>query len=265
VIIEEPCWTSVDKAQRTSVPCSSTVATGMRPYIITGMIIQLLKYHFSDPNNIMTGELEGLLWSDVAACQTVEENTSDSSGSSGSACAEDQPEPAPANSRTLWIGGNHDLNLGMGSQRPGIFVKREKVSTKRVTNQKGDATVSSVQQSEGIVRGKKYLKELTGRFSIICVGLSGAEAELLGEEVFYRMLYYAPKIEDDFPLGRFSVNGLTEVTKLDAGAGEPTNAYSAIVQLSWGLIETWRLVSEAPLLKRTSLNYQQFENPLLTT
>ena len=91
-----------------------------------------------------------------------------------------------------------------------------------------------------------------GTHRIICKGKTGAEAESIAEEVFYRNLHYQSVIRDDFRLGLYQPTGNSDVKEV---TNEAEKAFYVIVRIKWGYIYEWTLKREAPAIKRTRLAY----------
>lgn len=233
-VLPEPEWTTPQHARES---CSSLVASGITPFILTGILVRLLQYHFSDPNNIARESLQYLRWR--RRCNEAIVN---------------DEEQALSN---LHIGVSYQMDLASASQRPAIFVKREPVETRRVSQEKGDAVTTHMSSDLGVLQGKKYQKILEGAFSLVCLGNSGAEAELLGEEVFDRMLYFAPKIEDDIRIGQLTVKRLGAVQQVKAK--EPRTGFYTNVRIQWAAHRRWILAAQTPVLKRIQFTYPMFE------
>jgi hypothetical protein len=233
VVYPEPTWGTPQLAVE---PASSLCASGITPFILTGILVRLLQYHFSDPNNIVRESLQYLRW-----YRDCTDGIVDDDGNS---------------LRRLYINVGYQLDLANAEQRPGIFVKREDVRTRRISVEKGDSVTTHIKQRIGAFQGKIYHKILEGAFSLICIAESGAEADLLGEEVFDRMLFFAPMIEDDIRIGQFEVKMLSDVKELEAGANK---AYYTVVRIQWASQRRWTIVAETPVLKRIRFIYPIFD------
>ena len=229
----EPTWGTPQLAVE---PASSLCASGITPFILTGIIVRLLQYHFSDPNNIVRESLHYLRW-----YRDCEESIVDDNG---------------YKLHRLHVDVSYQLDLARAEQRPGIFVKRENVKTRRIGVEKGDSVTTHIKERIGSFQGKIHQKILTGNFSIICLADSGAEADLLGEEVFDRMLFFAPLIEDDIRIGQLQVESLSDVKENNSGANK---SYYTVVRLNWATHRRWAIVAESPILKRVRMTYPMFD------
>jgi hypothetical protein len=272
----EPTW---GQCQPVEEPCSSLVSTGITPYIIKGIVLQLLRFHFGDCDNILNPALKDFIWCgdsrDQSHCDFdgdgepdggattpgVPHCDGDSDNGTG-ACATGpiiEPDPDDPNSEprypepvgegcNLFIGGSGDLNFSQVGARPAIFVHLSSTSNKRVTALKGSSYPAAKNAVTGQVDGSKHANQLKGSVKIIVITTDQATTELLASEVFYNMLHYAPIIEDKFRISRFSCTNLNEATKVSQG--EQTTGWQAVVNIVWDQIHTWALKQEAPLLKR---------------
>lgn len=205
-------------------PCSS-FESGATPIMITGFIVRLLQYHFSDPDNIMHELLKSYRWQ--------------------ADCVKGIVQPDNSIMRPIHVGVSYEFTPGNVQQRPGLFVKREPMSTERIAITEGD---SGTITPKFPFPGKSLQKRLQGRYSIICISSQGTEADLLGEEVFYRMLHFQSLIRREMRLGSFNVEGLSEVQTLDTDGG-PRGFYT-VIAIFWAMIYRWAMVPEAPILKR---------------
>lgn len=250
----EPEW---GQCQPVEEACSSLVTTGITPYILKGIVIQLLRFHFGDCDNIINPALKGFMWCGDGA-ELPQCGTDGGAGGIG-ACAtgpiieplpgEEPKYPAPVGEGcTIFIGGSGDLDLGQVGQRPGLFVHLGSTANKRVTALKGSSYPAAKNTVTGMVDGSKHANEQRGYINILVLSVDQTSCELLAEEIFYRMIQFSPVIQDDFRISRFSCTNLKESVKLSAG--EQTTAWQSVVRIDWAMIYTWALKQEAPLLKR---------------
>lgn len=228
----EPTW---GQSQQAYEPCTSLLATGITPFILTGIIIRLLQYHFSDPANIINDSLRRYRWKED--------------------CNEVIVAPDGTALGGIYVGLGYEFKPSMVQQRPGLFVKREPVTVSRLSAIKGDQALPHIKRNVGVYQGAEFQKQLVGRFSIVCAGANGSEADILGEEVFYRMLYFAPLIKEDIRIGQFTVESLSDVKDLE---NDGIHAFYSVVSLLWAHVPRWAAVPETPLLKRLRLVQKNF-------
>jgi hypothetical protein len=233
-VFPEPTWTVPQEALEA---CSAFCTRGPNPFVLSGVFLRLLQYHFSSSDNIDEPLLKEYIWtpSTKGCLSEVQEGPGGSS----------QLIPG---SRLL-IRPSYTQNPDQIQQSPALFVKREPFGTERISFQ--DASLPS-KNAKGIVDGRKHQVNISGAHSIICKGLTGAEAELLGQEVFFRMLHYQQVIKKDFALGSLMADGVSEVKQR---TDEAKSSFYTVVRLSWAYVYRWLVIPESPVLKRVALEF----------
>jgi hypothetical protein len=228
----EPVWAT---SQDVISDCSSLVYTGPTPFVMTGVLIKLLQYHFSNPDNIGNPQLKGYLWTESGSCLPgvdVSEN--------------------PVEGSRINIGTSYQQDTSSVQQRPALYVQREPFRTDKISFR--NMSLPSVLTSSGIYQGAAHQVTISGQHSIICAGKTGAEADNLGQEVYFRMLNYMPIIREDFRLGTFFVPGTSDVKSLPA---EPNQVFYTVVRCEWAYIYRWRVIPETPVVKRLGVTYNE--------
>ena len=234
-VFPEPVWGDPQEAIE---DCSALAYTGPSPFVLTGVFIRLLQYHFFDPDNIQNPCLKDYIWTNNdSGCISIEETDTDPEGEDAS---------------KILIAVSYRRDHANAGQRPALFVKREPVTFDTISMQ--HKTLPHIDKETGVYKGTTYQVQVQGRHSIICVGLNGAEADVLGEEVMFRMLHYQPIIRDDFRLGAFKVEGLSDVKELGS---DPTKAFYTVVRLHWAYVYRWAVIPETPVAKRLHLTYAE--------
>jgi hypothetical protein len=222
----EPVW---DVSQPYDEACSSLIATGNTPFILSGVLKRLLQYHFCDAKNITNPMLKGYLWDT------------------------DEKEAH------IYIALDYERNNEIVQQRPALLVRRKAMRTHQVGFK--DESLPAITKKIGVYEGHKHQIYLLGNHDIICVGKTGGEAENLAEEVFFRMLHYMPVIRNDLRIGSFRVDGIGETT---AVGEEPHKIHFVPVQMSWSTVHRWIVIPETPLLKRLGLVFEPFKDEFIT-
>ncbi len=145
---------------------SALCSLGMRPLLMTGLIVQTMRQHFVNPNSIEHEEFRERLWkSDETTKIYIEDST-------------------------VW-------KPEISGLRPAIIVKRNRWSpVKRLINNQSGTTY------EGF---KEYVKFWTGSHTLFCIAKEGAEAELLGLEVLRFLQFHADPIRATFKLLMFDL------------------------------------------------------------
>jgi hypothetical protein len=251
ITYEEPKWCLSQPAEDA---CSTIASTGPTPFILTGVIVRLLQYHFSDPNNITKPHLKGYVW-------TPEEGCGDSKGdvwvcpTEGSSSSEEEDGCPPevveeTEASRILIAPDYARTTGSVQSRPALYVKREPVKNSKISFL--NRALPGLDKETGLFHGEKHQVTIEGSHSIICVGQSGTEAENLAEEVYFRMLHYQSLIKNDFRLSGFFVEGTSEVQEI---AAESKKAFYVVVRCSWAHVHRWILIPETPIIKRLNISY----------
>lgn len=195
---------------------SSIRALGLRPYTLTGYLVQLFRAHFADPAHVEEPSLRlNPPWSDA-------------------------PESGIAiESVTRWLPSG-------ARKRPAIVVSRGPASIDQLGI--GNRLMGPGADDDG---NASYEVRLTGSHSLFCVGDEAGEAERLACEVYRQLVQFSPVIREDLCLLRLAVDGIDRLHAM--GEAEATDAYAVPVNLTYAYMESWRIAPQAPYLKRISL------------
>ena len=230
----EPTWGIPQEALE---PCSSFYLGGPSPFLLSGVFLRLLQYHFSHADNIEEPLLQEYIWTPSTG-ECIAEETTDSEGAS-------QIIPGSR----IQIRPSYSQK-GPASQQPALYVKREAFSNERISFQ--DASLPGRNES-GVYEGREYQTNIQGSHSIICTGGTGAEAELLGQEIFFRMLHYQPVIKKDFHLGSLMTTGVSEPRQRQE---TPKASFYTVVGLDWAYVYKWLVIPESPVIKRVAFEFR---------
>ena len=216
-------------------PVSSLCTTGHVANVLTGVFVRLLREHFSDPRNLefngvneSVSELENYLWAGDAKGNTDAEKT------------------------RIQIDAVWKYNAADIQNRPALYVKRNGFQTQRLAIREG-MTVGAKRDANGkveAVRGEFKTIAVLGSHTIFCIGGSGAEAELLGMEVFNHLVGFSQVLREDLKLHRFMVNEVGELAVLD----EHVEHFVVPVVCAYAAMPAWRTDVVAPWLKTLELN-----------
>jgi hypothetical protein len=253
----EPEWCIPQEALE---PCSSFWYAGPSPFSLSGVFLRLLQYHFSTPDNIEEPLLKEYIWtpSDKGCIST---GTPDPEGSSAEESSEEgyvsRCPIIDENGTSQYISGSRiqikpswSQDASQIQQSPSLLVKRETFQTERIAFH--DRTLPHMNR-QGIYEGTEQQVNVIGSHSIICKGKYGGEADLLAQEVFFRMLHYQQVIKRDFALGSLMAKSVAEVRQRK---DEATSTFYSVVRLEWAYVYRWRVIPEAPVLKRIGFEYQ---------
>lgn len=211
-------------------PVTSLCTSQHLANVMTGMITRACQYHFSNPDDFAFGEdtesgkqmLEDYVW--------TPDNTT----------TKIQIQP-------VWLYNPQDVQ-----RRPAIYVKRARWRTTKLAIDDG-MTVGAKKDREGnvvAVRGEFHTRQVDGSHAIFCVGRSGAEAELLGQEVFEYFMSFAPVLRREMKLNFLEVSGVDDVKMLD----EDAERFMTPVVLTYTFMRAWRLTQQAPWLKTLAID-----------
>jgi hypothetical protein len=213
--LPEPIWD--ENGQPTYVDKSALCSTGPKPSIIIGAFLRILQYHFSDPDNISEVKLKDYIWAD------------------------DSPTTNTVASKIFiapeW-NSNADRNL---QQRPAIIVKNSGLAVHEYAI--GNKVTAST--NKGILRGTTYTKNIGGTIDLLCIGETAISSLVLAEEVFFRMLHFAPTMKEDIQLGELEVQSVGSAEKFD----EHEEHFSTAVRILWKSLHNWTLEQKSPILK----------------
>jgi len=220
----EPTWAAAGQTvDQDSSALLSLKASGLR---ITGMLIRLLQMQFSSATNITNPQLRSLVWTE---------------------------DPATAK---VYIAASYSRQETDGT-RPALFVRRQPVTASEMGLRPTVAGGPFPDQ----VTGPAYAASLSGQHNIICEGRTGDQAEALAEEVFYRMLMFAPVIQDDLRLSRFTVPGYSDIKERTQGEGkQAVKSFFSIVTIAWSTILQWNLTEQSPPFRQMYLAIDPFKH-----
>lgn len=197
------------------VPDSSIVSTGPKSFIMTGVFLQIIRSHFSDPENIQDHNLKENVWS-----------------------------PDEKFSKIL-IEPVYKWDAKKIQARPAVIVKRGGWKVQRFGI--GDKYMGPPEET-GFAEDR-YIVGMGGTHVFFCLGNSGLEAEALGAEVFYEMLEFSAIIREQFCLGTFQVSDLGEVSRFE----EAHDHFAVPVTVSYAMQHQWKLLRQAPEWMRSNV------------
>lgn len=205
--------------------CSSQHPTN----VMTGVVTRLLQEHFANVNNLIyTDKFDGrtgveeMIWSKDRTLTKI------------------QIDP-------VWLYNAEDIQ-----RRPAIYVKRNTWTTQRLGIADGYTINASKTASGeiGRVRGEYKSRAVLGSHTIFAVGRTGAEAELIGSEVFDFLLSFSPILRSDLSLHRMEVTEIGPVSMLD----ESSEHFVVPVTLAYAAMWAWRLEMISPWLQKLSID-----------
>lgn len=155
---------------------------GLRPHLITGILVQSMRQHFAAASNIENPALRNLVWDPSPGSSIVVESIT-------------RWKPAASGTRPAVVvkrGGVSAISLGINDQLQGYF------------NDDGR---------------EFYVTFLRGTHTLFCIGSEAGEAEYLGAEVYRELVQFGPVIRRSFQLTKFKLAGIDELHKVEEAPG----------------------------------------------
>lgn len=203
---------------------SSLCSTGHTPNVLTGALLRFLQEHFSRASNIENEALKQRVFTPQP------DDTTEGLVPTG-----------------ILIEPIYKWNPQNFSQRLAVYIKRNGLRIERYGINDG-LTTGLGRDADGnlkLAEGDYHVVGALGSHSVFCIGRSGAEAEVLGSEVFREICHFTPVLRRDLKLKKLAVTEVTELQQLK----EYDQHFAVAVVVAWGYFEKWRLVPEAPWLK----------------
>jgi len=198
----EPTWTTPEEA---IAPVTSVEKRMISPFELQGIIVRMLQYHFSDPNNIVNPKLKGYTW----AANDINSN--------------------------ILIKIDLERNPQVRN-KPSIFVGREDIKG----SHEGLLRGVQIKGTTGTLNDPNYTRLLAGNFMLTCEGLTFAEAENIAWEVASRIMYFSPALVTDYKIDVFDIAGIGKTTML--AENRESAIFATPIILYYQKLYWWRLV-----------------------
>lgn len=207
-IYTEPTWTTLSPETYPNKSYFDINSTS--PMQVTGFIVNLLQYHFSTEDNIENSQLKNLLWNEDPSLSKI------------------------------YVGRSDSRDTQVSSQLPGLFVERG--DCKNTTHGTLSRSLINIQRNaETIPSSLDYCMALEGGHVILCEAVTGAASEALAEEVWRRLMYFGPAIQQDFVMSYFNTS---LISKGQLKEDRSANTYITSVQVVWTKDYKWSLQQE---------------------
>jgi len=227
-------------------PASSICTSRHTSNVLTGIFVRLLQEHFSDSQNLeFNGENE---YADSAETRPAMQ-LQDYIWTPSNETTKIQIQP-------VWAYNPQDIQ-----RRPALYVKRNAQRPQRMAINDGmtiAARRTGPLPTDIEVRGEYHSVMVLGSHTIFCAGGTGAEVELLAQEVFDQVAMFAPLLRTDFKFHRVAMQELGEIAILDAEGG---NHYVIPVVIAYAYALAWRIKQIAPWLKSLSVEVHPSPDP----
>jgi hypothetical protein len=230
-------------ANTTSVPNTTAPylsRTAVTPQIITGYLIRVLQWKFSDPKNHVNDALKNAnyLWSP---------NDTENETITTKILIETSLNfnPAQANQNPAIIVARNSLEpiktvIGNHYTHPsGLVGKANAKSGTNATDSNNYATIGHDQ----------YLYTFRGSHSIYAIHTTGASADILAYDVWITLIHLSKLIRRDLGLNEFQVEGIQRTGKLE----ENDSCWITPFLVTYSYNYSFTVHQESPLLKAFSL------------
>ena len=218
---------------------ASSICTTRHPAnVLTGIVLRLLQEHFANPENL---EYNGLNEFDSLEGMRPKRQLQGYTWDPDNTKTAIQIQP-------VWMYNTQDVD-----RTPGLYVKRNAQQPQRIAIDDGGFVAQSRRGADGKVievEGQYYAQMVVGSHTIFVVSKLGAEAELLGQEVFNHLMMFGPAIRQDMRFHRFLVHEVGELSLLE----EFDEHYVVPVVAGYAFSWAWRLKQVAPWLKTLAVD-----------
>lgn len=185
----------------------------MAPHIVTGIIMQMLVRHFSEPSNFFNRELRSSIkWS------------------------------PNARENKLRIQAFHSWAPEDAEQVPAILLKRKPFSSQRIAMGDRDAY-------DKFTGAEVYTRMVEGSHELICIGGNNFETEILGFEVGEFFTVFSRSVYRIIPMYDMQVESIGEIMPLK----DLNNKLGIVVSIKYNYPWVWSLQRQGPLLKSVTL------------
>lgn len=199
---------------------SSLCTEGLRPSVLTGVILRLITRHFSVERGIQHPKLKSYIWN-----------------------------RDPRTTKILIVPVWRWLTLS-SQLRPAIVVKRNALRPRQLGISDGEAVTASEPRSDTdrIPLNQEAISQIAvaGSHTIFALANEADAAEILSTEVWTRLMQYQQAIQTEFGFHRFRVAEIGPISKLE----EASEDFVVPITVAYAYIEAWSVWSSSPFLKR---------------
>ena len=204
---------------------SSISETGLRPHIITGIFLQLIREHFINADRIDSPYLKTLLWVHKEG---------------------DPVTPDPARSKIL-IDPVYRWNLKETQRRPAVLVKRNEMQPQNIGL--AHSRTFGLGDRDFPEAGSKHSLFFVGSHTFFCVATDGGAVETLSTEVARHLYQFAPIITREFCFLTLEIAQIGEVTVLE----ESSEHFTVPIVMRYSYEDKWLLTKQEPRFKGVSV------------
>lgn len=197
---------------------------GLSPRMLSGVIMRLLKNHFSDPSLILTPNLKQYVYI----------------------------EGEPLKSKIRIVKSVH-FDASIAGQYPALVVKRLPLRSQRHSMGDRAGTQRSMNTTDDMRGISHHSRFVQGSHRIFCIAETDGESEDLAQEIFDVLSFLSPAIVERLPFHNFEVTDMGEQGALT----ETATQIGVPVDLTYTYEYAWTLQALAPRLKTLSLGPPQ--------
>lgn len=206
-----------DSPYNVDAEISSLCSTGLRPELLTGVVLRILTHHFSREKGISHPQLKSYIWSN---------NIKDTK----------------INIVPLWR-----WDTRKAQNRPAIVVKRNALRPKQIALADGASLVHDFNPNK-VPSNQPATQQVAmiGSHTIFALSTIPYQAEIIGSEISSRLIQYAQVFQSEFGFHRFRVAEIGALNKVE----EASEYFSIPITVAYTYVDAWQVWSTSPYLKR---------------
>lgn len=209
---------------------SSLCTTGLQSQILTGIFLQLIRSHFSDPENIEEPRLHEYRWCGV----------------------DDSFVRSDTRRSTILIEPVYRWDTRLIQQRPGVMIKRNTQTPNPTAIQNKMFEVGAPQPEDMPELAQEFYLPFSGSHTLFCICTDGAAAELLSTEVSRSVYQVNTLLIREFGFNRFELSQIGALARLE----ESTEHFVVPVVFQYAYADRWKLVDQEPRFKGVSIEVE---------
>jgi hypothetical protein len=184
---------------------------------LTGAVMGILQFHFSNPDSVQHPQLKGYIWNnDVKLSKILLQH--------------------------VW-----QWKIQTGEKRPAILVKRNALNYESVAIGDGAATVTDLDDDTLPLTGQTEMQlSCAGSHTIFALSMIPGEAEILAGEIATKLVQFGQAIRQELGFSKFNLTTIGEIFSVEEASGY----FGVPITLAYRYAEAWLVESEGPFLKR---------------
>ena len=208
----EPTWPTILESGDTTYSIFERRA-GL-PYEITGALLSIVRYVFSDADNIHNPSLKSLIWTSSALTSKI------------------------------LIEPGFSRNIQESLKTPAIFINRKQAQEQPIPAPPESLSISVVAGGVSLNDTTKDTTVVRASHELMIEAAEPFQAELLGNEVYERLIRYRKNMQTDFELASLNIKGLSDVVPVSE---RPAITYKTAVIMDWSRYYRGTVATEEPI------------------